>query len=116
MPTDRSGRGRIAKASQRKTPQSKRATRTRNRGGVRLAPGVRLDGGEKPGDMPVLVYPSGKVQLNEGAVAILRLCDGSRNRDAIVAELSTRSRGQSLPRDIAAFLEVACARGWIVDP
>lgn len=116
MPTDRSGRGRVGKTGQRKTSQKRRATRTPSGSGVRLAAGVRLDGGNKAGNMPVLVCPGGKVQLNEGAVAILRLCDGTRNRDDIVAELTRRSRRHTLPTDIAAFLEVAYARGWIVDP
>jgi pyrroloquinoline quinone biosynthesis protein D len=116
MPTDRSGRGRNGKTTREKSSQSKRATRPSGPRGVRLAPGVRLDGGEKASDMPVLVCPSGKVQLNDGALAILRLCDGSRDRDDIVAELATRSRGQTLPADIAAFLKAAYARGWIIDP
>jgi pyrroloquinoline quinone biosynthesis protein D len=84
--------------------------------GVRLAPSVRLDDGEKKGDVPVLVCRSGKVQLNGSAVAILRLCDGSRTRENIVAELAAQSHRNTLAADIIAFLDVARARGWIIEP
>jgi pyrroloquinoline quinone biosynthesis protein D len=66
--------------------------------------------------MLVLACADGKVQLNEGAVAILSLCDGSRNREEIVTQVALRSQGGALAADIRAFLDAACARGWIVDP
>ena len=108
MSTDRD-RGRVGKKAQRGGPAQKSKG-----GGLRLAPGVRLDDGERKGDIPVLVCPTGKVQLNGGAVAILRLCDGSRNRDEIVAELA--SRRHTLAADIVAFIDVARARGWLIEP
>ena len=83
--------------------------------GVQLASGVRLEPGDKAWKEPVLVCASGVVQLNKGAVAILRLCDGSRGREHIVAEVVRRSRGRTLASDIGEFLDVAAARGWIVD-
>jgi pyrroloquinoline quinone biosynthesis protein D len=76
---------------------------------------VKLDLGARKGDVPVLVCPTGKVQLNGSAVAILRLCDGSRGRDEIVAELTSPSRRDTLAADIVAFLDVARARGWIIE-
>ena len=89
---------------------------TIERRGIRLAPSVRLDDGEKKGDVPVLVCRTGKVQLNGSALAILRLCDGSRTRDDIVAELAAQSSRHTLATDIIAFLNVARARGWIIEP
>lgn len=63
----------------------------------------------------MLLCPDGKVHLNEGAVAILALCDGSRNRDAIIAETARRTRGNTLASDIGEFLDAARARGWIIE-
>jgi pyrroloquinoline quinone biosynthesis protein D len=80
---------------------------------VQLAQGVSLiDGGTE--DPCVLVGPNGKVQLNGGATAILRLCDGSRSSDEIIAAVVQSSPGQTLAADVAAFLDVARTRGWIV--
>jgi pyrroloquinoline quinone biosynthesis protein D len=81
---------------------------------VHLASGVRLDKGEQP-EALVLVSPNGSVQLNEAAVNILRLCDGSHTRDDIVAEVTYRPRGSTLAADIGEFLDVARSRGWIVE-
>jgi pyrroloquinoline quinone biosynthesis protein D len=74
---------------------------------------VRLDGAEETNAAAVLVSAHGKVQLNRIAASILRLCDGSRNREDLVAEVVRRSNGQARPVDIVEFLEVARARGWI---
>ena len=82
--------------------------------GVHLASGVRLDKGDEHPESLVLVSPDGKVQLNEAAVAILRLCDGSRSRDAIIAEATQLPGGGTLAADITEFLDVARSRGWIV--
>lgn len=83
--------------------------------GVQLASGVRLEKGDERPDSLVLVSPEGKVQLNEAAVAILRLCDGSRTREAIVAEATQVAGGGTLTADIIEFLDVARSRGWIVE-
>jgi pyrroloquinoline quinone biosynthesis protein D len=85
----------------------------RPRNTVRLASGVRVDGGEK-NSVFVLICADGNVQLNSGAVAILRLCDGSRDRAAIVAELMRGSHRHALADEIVEFLDAALARGWIV--
>jgi pyrroloquinoline quinone biosynthesis protein D len=83
---------------------------------VQLAPGVRLDGGANaPGVAPVLVAPNGVVQLNDGAAAILRLCDGSRDRDDIVAAIVEASQTPTIAADVLEFLDVAQARGWIIE-
>ena len=82
---------------------------------VHLASGVWLDKGKERPEALVLVSPDGKVQLNEAAVTILRLCDGSHTRDDIVAELTHRPRASSLAADVGEFLDVARSRGWIVE-
>lgn len=83
-----------------------------SRAAVRLAPGIRLDGAR--GDaMHLLVRPEGKVQLNQTAATILQLCDGSRNREEIVAEVVRRSPKQMRATEIVEFLDAARARGWI---
>lgn len=99
-----------ARGSERR-PASRKQGRA-PRAGVRLAPGVRLDGEEKDGVL-VLVCPTGKVQLNRMAAAILRLCDGSRDRKDVVAEVVRRSQPHTRAEEITEFLDVARARGWI---
>ena len=84
--------------------------------GVRLAPGIRLEGdkGDEAKDaVMVLVSPNGPVQLNRTAAAILRLCDGSRDRAGVVAEVVRRSNPHTRAAEIIEFLDAARARGWI---
>lgn len=83
--------------------------------GLQLAAGVRLVAAGPKHKVAMLVYADGKVQLNEGAVAILRLCDGSRTLEQIVSEAARRSPDGALAADIGAFLDAARARGWIVE-
>lgn len=83
--------------------------------GVQLAAGVRLVAAGSKRKVAMLVYADGRVQLNEGAVAILRLCDGSRTLEQIVTEAARRSPDGALAADIGAFLDAARARGWIVE-
>lgn len=107
MSTDRSRRRKVGSRKNGHAPGSKPVR-------IHLAPGVRLDGADGGLDAPVLVCPGGNVQLNEGAAAILRLCDGSRDRAAIIAEIARLSSTSTLADDIVEFLNVASARGWIV--
>lgn len=86
---------------------------SRARGAVRLAPGFRLDGGKGNDAVLVLVGPSGKVQLNRVAAAILRLCDGSRDRENVVAEVVRTAHPHTRAVEIIEFLDAARARGWI---
>jgi hypothetical protein len=79
---------------------------------LRLARGVQLKDGRN-GREAVLVGPAGKVELNNSAVAILRLCDGSRDRLELIAEMVRGSDQQLQVSDIAAFLDAARAREWI---
>jgi pyrroloquinoline quinone biosynthesis protein D len=80
---------------------------------VRLAPGVRLNGDQENDPLIVLVCPEGKVQLNRMAAAILRLCDGSRDREGVVAEALRGSPDRTRAAEIIEFLNAAVARGWI---
>ena len=88
------------------------------RGPIRLAPGIRLDGrgsaaNEKGDRTLVLVCPEGNVQLNRIAAAILSLCDGSRDRLQIVTEILRDTSNQARSSDIDEFLDAAAARRWI---
>ena len=84
-------------------------------GGMRLAPGVRIGKVEERHATLVLLCPDGEVHINKGAVRILRLCDGTRDRTAVVEETVRRSRKRAHAADIGEFLDVALARGWIVE-
>jgi hypothetical protein len=83
------------------------------RGLIRLAAGVRLDGGTGKKGVVVLVCPNGNVQLNRMAETILRLCDGSLAREEVVAEVVRRSHPHTRAVEIIEFLDAAIARGWI---
>ena len=80
---------------------------------VRLAPGFQLRGREEGGAQVVLVCPEGNVQLNSMAADILGLCDGSRDRAQIVAEILHRTHNRARSADITEFLDAAVAGGWI---
>ena len=82
---------------------------------VRLAPGIFLRGEEESGAQAVLVCPEGNVQLNSVAAAILGLCDGSRDRVKIVAEVLDRTRNRARSAEIVEFLDAAVARGWVTE-
>jgi hypothetical protein len=47
------------------------------------------------------------------AATILRLCDGSRDRADVVAEVVRGSHPRTRAVEIMEFLDVARARGWI---
>jgi pyrroloquinoline quinone biosynthesis protein D len=89
--------------------QQGRVTRT----SVRLAQGIRLEGDKAKDGVSVLTCPNGQVQLNRIAAAILRLCDGSRAREDVVAEVVRRSHPRTRAAEIIEFLDAARARGWI---
>ena len=91
-------------------------SRARGRRRVRLAQGIRLEGdkGDEAKDgVMVLLSPNGPVQLNRTAAAILRLCDGTRDREGVVAEVVRRSNPHTRTAEIIEFLDAARARGWI---
>ncbi|HTH61062.1 MAG TPA: pyrroloquinoline quinone biosynthesis peptide chaperone PqqD [Paraburkholderia sp.] len=61
----------------------------------------------------VLLYPEGMVKLNQSAAEILKRCDGTRDVDAIVADLEQAFNATGLAREIDAFLAEATRRGWL---
>jgi hypothetical protein len=82
---------------------------------LRLAPGIRLSGDAESSEATLLVLSAGKVRLNEHAVAILELCNGSRTRDRVVMDAILRSSGAMRAADVAEFLDAAQSRGWLTD-
>jgi hypothetical protein len=83
------------------------------RGLIRLAPGIKLSSESSTATLSVL--SAGKVHLNQNALAILELCDGSRSRDRVVVDAVLRSAGSMRAADVAEFLDAAQARGWIME-
>lgn len=61
----------------------------------------------------VILYPEGMVELNVPAAEILKLCDGSRDLDAIVAELEQKFETRGIKNDVAGLLHSALENGWI---
>jgi pyrroloquinoline quinone biosynthesis protein D len=82
---------------------------------LKLGPGVGLMSGGRSGAAMRLVLPEREVQLNRHALAILRLCDGSRSREGVVADAILRSGGAMRASDVAEFLSAAQSRGWIIE-
>ena len=64
----------------------------------------------------MLLFPEAALALNETSAAILRLCDGARSVDEIVAQLS-HSYGNNdldaLTREVIDFLDEIRARGLL---
>jgi len=61
----------------------------------------------------VILYPEGLVELNTPAAEILKLCDGSRDLDAITEELERKFETTGLKDDISEMLQAALDNGWI---
>lgn len=61
----------------------------------------------------VILYPEGMVELNLPAAEILKLCDGSRDLDGIVAELEQKFETSGIRDDVAGLLNAALNNGWI---
>jgi pyrroloquinoline quinone biosynthesis protein D len=80
---------------------------------VRLARGIHLEGDKAKDGVIVLMCPNGPVQLNQIAAVILQLCDGSRDREDVVAEVVRVSHPRTRAAEIVEFLDAARARGWI---
>jgi len=61
----------------------------------------------------VLLYPEGMVKLNQSAGEILKRCDGRLSVAELVADLEAAFATDGLAADVAAFLRVAEAQGWV---
>jgi pyrroloquinoline quinone biosynthesis protein D len=64
-------------------------------------------------DAYVLLYPEGMVKLNQSAAEILKRCDGSRDLDALVAELETAFSTTGIAAQVHAFIADARTHGWL---
>lgn len=81
----------------------------------RLSPRVRLRF-EPDRSEWLLLWPERGVQLNDGARAIVRLCDGTRTVEEIVDKLAEdwSAPRETLQRDVDALLARLAARGLLV--
>lgn len=80
----------------------------------RLAPHVRRQADRVTGGA-LLLHPEGAVELNETADAIVRLCDGARSVEDIVAALAVEFEADAagLRGDICGCLDALVARGLV---
>jgi pyrroloquinoline quinone biosynthesis protein D len=79
---------------------------------IRFSPLHRLQW-EETQQRHVILYPEGMVELNQSSAEILKLCDGSKDLAAIVAELEEKFAVSGLSNDVTNFLNVALQNGWI---
>ncbi|AGP52971.1 pyrroloquinoline quinone biosynthesis peptide chaperone PqqD [Streptomyces rapamycinicus] len=77
-----------------------------------LSPAVSLRH-DRVRDADLLLLPERVVVLRGSAAKILRLCDGDRDLDAIVAELRSRFPGAPVAEDVPAFLDRMRGEGWV---
>jgi pyrroloquinoline quinone biosynthesis protein D len=63
----------------------------------------------------ILLYPEGLIKLNPTAAEILKRCDGERNAEAIIADLSASfpEHADAIAIETHAFLEAAFKKGWL---
>jgi pyrroloquinoline quinone biosynthesis protein D len=64
----------------------------------------------------MLLFPEAALLLNETGAAIVRLCDGARSIDEIIAELAKKFRGadrDTLRLEVENFLTSIQARGLL---
>jgi len=74
-------------------------------------------GGDAGGEGTLLIVERGRItELNLLGGEIWKLCDGTRDLAAIVAELLPRFEveREELERDVEEFLADLAARGWVV--
>ena len=63
----------------------------------------------------VLLVPEGIVRLNPSAVAVLELCDGERDLDEIIGDLSRRYDGADVDADVRGLVATMTDKGLVVD-
>ena len=88
-------------------------TRTSHSTTLKLNPLYRLQW-EQAQQAHVLLYPEGMVKLNQSTAEILKLCDGSRTLDELVAELEVAFGTLDLLSDVTTFVDHAKERGWLL--
>jgi coenzyme PQQ biosynthesis protein PqqD len=80
----------------------------------RLVTGARLHYDAVRGEH-VLLVPEGIVRLNPSAVAVLELCDGGRELEEIVSDLSQRYGGVDVGADVRGLVDAMSEKGLVVD-
>ena len=80
----------------------------------KLATGVRLHR-DKVREQDVLLFPEGALVLNETALEVLDLVDGTRTLDDIAAVLSERYEGADVKDDVSELLDGIGERGLVVE-
>ncbi len=55
------------------------------------------------------------MRLNPTAVAVLELCDGERDIDAIVGALAERYNGADVSDDVCALVQALSEKGLVID-
>ncbi len=58
----------------------------------------------------MVLFPEGALELSESAAAVVRLCDGARSVDQVVAGLAEEFEGVR-EEDVRAVIEGLAARG-----
>lgn len=61
----------------------------------------------------VLLYPEGLIKLPGSSGEIMKLIDGSKSVDMIIANLGEQFPGIDLKNDVLDFLEHAYEKNWI---
>jgi pyrroloquinoline quinone biosynthesis protein D len=61
----------------------------------------------------VMLYPEGMVKLNQSATEILKRCDGTRDIDALIADLEKAFETTGISSEVRAFVAEARLRGWL---
>ncbi len=79
---------------------------------IQFSPTHRLQW-EEAQQKDVILYPEGMVELNQSSAEILKLCDGTRDLNQIVADIEEKFATTGLKNDITSFLDVALNNGWI---
>jgi hypothetical protein len=82
---------------------------------IKLAQGIRLRRDGDSSAATLLVVTAGEVQLNQHALAILELCDGSRSVNQVVTDAILHSSGAMRATDVIDFLAAAQSRGWLIE-
>ncbi|MEV6025373.1 pyrroloquinoline quinone biosynthesis peptide chaperone PqqD [Streptomyces sp. NPDC052036] len=65
-------------------------------------------------DTDLLLVPERVVVLRGSAGAVLRLCDGDRDVDGIVAALGERFPGAPVHSEVPRFLSALRKEGWLL--
>ena len=79
---------------------------------LKLNPVFRLQW-EPAQDAHALLYPEGMVKLNQSAGEILKRCNGTRDIDALIADLQQAFNAQDIGNEVRSFVAEAERRGWL---